>query len=166
MLSFKIISLDRFFKPVEQMPKYYSSLHQDYRPDFNTPESLFVDEMIVFCRQQFNKDVIIYDGHFALYFSDMRALMDIKCYVDTSIEEMLERRTRRNLSVGYGGSKEEIRFYNQECVLPGYYQYIQPTRKFADIIISNERSKKDLIDTQLTTIINWIEKLISGNPRN
>ncbi len=136
----QIISLDRFFKPVDQLPKYYSHYHQDYQPDFNTPDSLVVERMVEYCRQVVVTGVVIFDGHFALYYPEMRELMDLKCFVAADLPEMLERRTARNLSAGYGGSRENILAYNQECVVPRHEQFIQPTQKFADVLIPNNRS--------------------------
>ena len=136
----EIISLDKFFKPVDQLPKYYSDYHQDWQPDFNTPDSLMVERMAAYCREIKHSGVVIFDGHFALYYPEMRELMDIKCYVHVDLEEMLERRTARNLAAGYGGSRENILAYNRECVVPRHEQFIQPTSGFADILIRNNNS--------------------------
>ena len=83
---------------------------------------------------------IIFDGHFALSYAETRALMDIKCFVAIDIEEMLERRTTRNLAAGYGGDRENILAYNRECVVPRHEQFIQPTQRHADILIPNSLS--------------------------
>jgi uridine kinase len=136
----EIISLDRFFKPVDQLPKYYSDYHQDWQPDFNTPDSLMVERMFAYCREIKHSGIVIFDGHFALYYPEMRELMDIKCYVHVDLEEILERRTVRNLAAGYGGSRENILAYNRECVAPRHEQFIQPTSVFADVLIPNNKS--------------------------
>lgn len=136
----EIISLDRFFKPVDQLPKYYSEYHHDWQPDFNTPDSLMVELMVAYCREIKHSGVVIFDGHFALYYPEMRELMDIKCYVHVDLEEILERRTVRNLAAGYGGSRENILAYNRECVAPRHKQFIQPTSVFADVLIPNNKS--------------------------
>ena len=132
-----IIALDRFFKPTDQLPTYDSLYHGDRRPDFNRPDSLRVDEMIAFCRGVDGADVVIFDSHFGLYYPEIRALMDIKCFVAVDPAEMLDRRTRRNLAIGYGGDRETILNYNRECVLPRYEEFILPTRNYADIVIPN-----------------------------
>jgi len=138
--SVDVVALDRFFKPVDQLPKYYSQYHQAQQPDFNTPDSLIVEDMIAYCRQVSVTGILILDGHFALYYPEMRQLMDIKCFVECDITEMLERRTARNLSAGYGGGRENILAYNRECVVPRHEQFIQPTSRFADIVIPNSGS--------------------------
>jgi uridine kinase len=133
-----VISLDSFFKPVDQLPKYYSNYHHNFQPDFNTPDSLMVERMVAHCKEVASPGVVIFDGHFALYYPEMRQLMDIKCFIDCDITEMLKRRTERNLANDYGGGAEEIFHYNQECVVPEYYRYILPTRTNADIVIPND----------------------------
>jgi uridine kinase len=136
----EIVSLDRFFKPIDQLPKYYSCYHQSYQPDFNTPDSLMAKRMVAYCRQAAMAGVVVFDGHLALHYPEMRELMDIKCFVAVDVAEMLERRTTRNLSAGYGGDRENILAYNRECVVPRHEQFILPTRRFADILIPNRRS--------------------------
>ncbi len=146
-----VVALDRFFKPTDQLPTYYSHYHHEDRPDFNRPDSLRVEEMVAFCRSVDGVDVVIFDGHFGLYFPEMRALMDIKCFVAIDPAEMLDRRMRRNLAIGYGGDRETILNYNRECVLPRYEEFILPTRDYADIVIPNgsteETERGRLIDT-------------------
>ncbi len=73
----EVIALDCFFKPLDQLPKYDSQYHQAQQPDFNTPDSLLVEEMIAYCRQVSLTGILIYDGHLALYYPEMRTLMDI-----------------------------------------------------------------------------------------
>lgn len=136
-----VIVLDRFFKPVDRLPKYYSSYHRNWQPDFNTPDSLMVERMVTYCQSVAVDGVIIFDGHFALYYDEMRELMDIKCFVAVDVPEMLERRTMRNLSAGYGGDRENILAYNRECVVPRHREFIQPTQSFADLVIPNNRAE-------------------------
>ena len=137
----EVIALDRFFKPEDEMPKYWSAYHGCARPHYNHPDSLKVDEMVAFCQQISGFDVALLDGHFCLYYPAMRRLMDVKCFVDVDLDEMLERRTARNLAEGYGGGAEVIWNYNRECVGPEYIRYLLPTRGYADIVIPNQRNK-------------------------
>ena len=133
----EIIGLDRFFKPEAELPRYWSDFHKEERPNYNHPDSLNVADMLEFCSSLSGFNVILFDGHFALYYPQMRQLMDIKCFVDIDLSEMLERRTQRNLAANYGGSAENIWHYNRECVAPQYIHYLLPTRAYADIVIPN-----------------------------
>lgn len=150
--SVEMIGLDRFFKPEAELPRYWSDFHQQERPDFNRPDSLRVDDMLAFCSILTGSRVILFDGHFALYYSQMRALMDIKCFVEIDLAEMLERRTQRNLAVGYGGSAEEIWHYNRECVVPQYLRHLLPTRAYADIVIPNNHTSAAEQETIILSI--------------
>lgn len=143
----EIITLDKFFKPVDQLPKYYSYYHQKDQPDFNTPDSLVLERMITYCREITINGIIIFDGHFALYYPEMRELMDLMCFVSIDLPEMLERRTARNLAAGYGGDRNNILAYNHECVVPRYRQFIEPTRQFADLLIPN--SNADILERDM-----------------
>jgi len=135
--SVAIIGLDRFFKPEAELPRYWSDYHQAEHPNYNHPDSLDVASMLAYCSNLSGFNVILFDGHFALYYPQMRALMDIKCFVEINLAEMLARRTRRNLAANYGGSAENIWHYNRECVAPQYIRYLLPTRACADIVIPN-----------------------------
>lgn len=136
-LDVEVIGLDRFFKPADELPRYYSAHDDAQYADYNRPDSLRVDEMIAACSQPAAADVVLLDGHLALCYEQLRACMDLTCFVDADVEQMLTRRTTRNLAAGYGGGAETIRLYNRECVLPGYEKHILPCRDQADLIIPN-----------------------------
>ncbi|MEC9378575.1 MAG: hypothetical protein VX528_06375 [Candidatus Latescibacterota bacterium] len=76
--------------------------------------------MVQTCSTPGDADVVILDGHLALYYDELRAVMDIACFVDARIDDMLSRRTQRNMAADYGGGLETILHYNRECVVPGY----------------------------------------------
>lgn len=157
-----IIRLDKFFKPVEELPKYYSSYHQNYQPDFNTPESLLVERMVAGCQDGALTGIVIFDGHLALHYPEMRDLMDIKCFVNVDLPEMLERRTARNLAAGYGGDRENILAYNRECVAPRHEAFIQPTQAFADIVIPNNLADVPERDALITVLCKKIRSQPTG----
>ncbi|MCB8944242.1 MAG: AAA family ATPase [Ardenticatenaceae bacterium] len=136
-LNIHLIHQDKFFKPVEELPTYYSDYWQKPCPDFNRPDSLRLEALLAACTAVSDCDVVILEGILVLYFPQLRQLMDIKCYVETPLEEMLIRRTQRNLARGYGGPFEEIAHYNIECVTPQHRRYNHPTKRFADVVIPN-----------------------------
>ncbi len=157
----EIFALDRFFKPEAEMPRYWSAYHGCARPHYNHPDSLKVDEMVAFCEQVSGFDVVLLDGHFCLYYPEMRRRMDVKCFVDIDLDEMLERRTRRNLAEGYGGGAENIWHYNRECVGPEYIRYLLPTRAYADIVIPNQAGRAaeqdDILQALCEAILHKVE---------
>lgn len=155
-----LIHQDQFFKPVDQLPTFYSEFHQEPRPDFNRPDSFRVEVMVAHCAAVSGYDVVILEGILALYYPALRQLMDIKCYIDTPLEEMLIRRTERNLARGYGGPFAEIAHYNLECVTPQHLRYNLPTRRFANIIIPNglheEEERKEGVGRLCSMIVREI----------
>jgi uridine kinase len=151
-LDVLLLNQDRFFKTLDELPTFYSEFMKRPYPDFNRPDSFKIDEMFAFCKQISGHDLVILEGILALYYPELRRLMDIKCYVTIPLDEMLIRRTSRNLAAGYGGSYEEIAHYNLECVVPQHGRYNAPTQRFADILIPNgsgDEAQRDAIVTQL-----------------
>jgi len=155
-LNVHLMYQDSFFKPVAELPTYYSDFHQSPRPDFNRPDSFRVGEMVVACTAVTGYDVLILEGILALYYAELRALMDICCYVDAPLEEMLIRRTQRNLARGYGGPYEEIAHYNLECVSPQHRRYNWPTRRFADVVVPNGLGDEMLKEQAVARLIGLI----------
>ena len=142
-LKVEIFTQDQFFKPAHELPTFYSEFHQGPQPDFNRPDSFFTETMFSECARITGHNVVILEGILVLFYPELRALMDIKCYVTLALEEMLIRRTNRNLAVGYGGPYEEIAHYNLECVIPQHNRYNAPTARYADLIIPNDHEDQE-----------------------
>lgn len=151
-LAVDVIGLDRFFKPAHELPRYYSEHDDAHYADYNRPDSLRVVEMVAACSQPNPADVVILDGHLALCYEQLTACMDLTCFVDAEVEQMLSRRTARNLANGYGGGAETIGHYNRECVVPGYEAHILPCRAHADVIIPNHDGSADKRDAALAVL--------------
>lgn len=158
-----IVSLDQFFKEKSQLPKYYSKHYQKYFPDFNNPASFKITELLEYCQNISNYNFVIFDGHFALYYPELRKLMDIMVFVDADISRQLKRRTKRNLKRAYGGTKENIFNYNQECVLPAYNKYIKPSKQFANIIIDNNKESESELDKTAKLFANSLYSISLNN---
>jgi len=80
------------------------------------------------------KKVIIIEGILILENKDLRDLMDIKVYVDTDADERLMRRMKRDM-IERARSVESVLQQYAETVKPMHEQFIEPSKKFADIII-------------------------------
>jgi uridine kinase len=120
-----------------------------------------VKELVASCKEVAGCDVLILEGILVLYYAELRALMDICCYVDTPLPEMLIRRTKRNLAVGYGGPYEEIAHYNLECVTPQHRRYNRPTRRFADVLIPNGLGDEALKERAVGRLVALIREKFS-----
>ena len=160
-LSVEIVNQDRFFKPVNKMPTYYSAHHDEQRPNFNHPESFHRHEMFDYCRESRGSDVVIIEGILALHFAELRSLMQIKCYVAIPPDQMLARRMARNLAAGYGGTGEEIAWYNTECVKPYHERFNAPTARHADVIIANGDGNESEWDDALGEICGAVRSAIA-----
>ncbi len=80
------------------------------------------------------KKVIIVEGILILENKELRDLMDIKVFVDTDADERLMRRIRRDM-VERARSIESILTQYAETVKPMHEQFVEPSKKYADIII-------------------------------
>ena len=97
------------------------------------------------------KEVIIIKG--ILIFSDkeLRDLMDIKVFVDTDDDIRIIRRIKRDMAER-GRSLDSIIDMYTSIVKPMHEQFIEPTKKFADIIIPEGGSNNVAIDLMTTKI--------------
>lgn len=80
------------------------------------------------------KPVIIVEGILVLEDEKLRDLMDLKIFVDTDADERLIRRIRRDIH-SRGRSLESVLVQYANQVKPMHEKYIEPSRKFADLII-------------------------------
>ncbi len=103
------------------------------------------------------KKVIIVEGILVLENPKLRDLMDIKIFVDTDADERLMRRIMRDMQER-GRSIESVVKQYSETVKPMHEEFIEPSKKYADVIIprggSNTPAISMLIEhlkTQLET---------------
>ena len=80
------------------------------------------------------KKVIILEGILILEDPRLRDLMDIKVFVDTDADERLMRRILRDTKER-GRSVESVLSQYVNTVKPMHEQFVEPSKKYADIII-------------------------------
>lgn len=80
------------------------------------------------------KPVIIIEGILILENKELRDLMDAKIYVDTDADERLMRRIRRDMTER-ARSIESIMDQYAATVKPMHEEFVEPSKKYADIII-------------------------------
>lgn len=102
------------------------------------------------------KDVIIVEGIFALENKTLRDLMDVKIYVDTDADLRILRRLMRDTKER-GRSMESVIDQYMSVVRPMHNQFIEPTKRYADIIIPEGGSNKVAIDIMTTKIQSLIQ---------
>ena len=80
------------------------------------------------------KKVIIVEGILILENEQLRSLMDIKVFVDADADERLMRRMKRDM-IERARSVESVLTQYEQTVKPMHEQFIEPSKKYADIII-------------------------------
>ncbi len=101
-------------------------------------------------------DVIILEGLFVLEDEEIRDLLDIKVYVDTPADVRFIRRLRRDIKER-GRSIDSIIDQYMSVVRVMHDQFIEPSKKYADIIIpegGHNAVAIDLLITKIASILN------------
>lgn len=80
------------------------------------------------------KSVIVIEGIMILENKELRDLMDIKIYVQTDSDERVIRRIQRDV-LERGRSLESVINQYRETVKPMHDIFVEPNKKYADIII-------------------------------
>ena len=99
------------------------------------------------------KEVIILEGILILEDKRLRDLMDIKIYVDTDDDICIIRRIKRDM-IERGRTLDSIIDQYLSVVKPMYHQFIEPTKRYADVIVpegGENRVAIDLINTKVAT---------------
>lgn len=78
--------------------------------------------------------VIIVEGIMIFVDPDLRALMDIKIFVDTDADVRLCRRIKRDVTKR-GRSLESVINQYKQTVKPMHEKYVEPSKKFADLVV-------------------------------
>lgn len=87
------------------------------------------------------RPVIIVEGILILENKELRELMDIKVYVDTDADERLIRRLLRDTKER-GRSVDSVLTQYIETVKPMHEEFVEPSKKHADIIIPRGAENK------------------------
>ncbi len=95
--------------------------------------------------------VIVLEGILIYLDPEMRALMDIKLFVDADPDTRFIRRLRRDL-VERGRSVDSVIRQYEESVRPMHLQFVEPTKRYADLIIPEGGHNQVAIDLLRTKI--------------
>lgn len=82
------------------------------------------------------KEIIIIEGLLTLHFDDVRELLDIKIFVETDPDVCFIRRLKRDISER-GRTQESVIDQYMQTVKPMREAFIDPTKKFADVVFLN-----------------------------
>lgn len=104
-------------KPVEQ-PTY------DYITSTRQKQTIHIEP----------KEVIIVEGIMCLWDKKLRDIMDLKVFVDADADDRLVRVIKRDI-VERGRSTEMVIERYQRVLKPMHQQFIEPCKRYADVII-------------------------------
>jgi len=97
------------------------------------------------------RHVVIIEGILVLTHPELRDLMDIKVFVDADADDRLSRVIARAI-VERGRSVNKVLERYEKTVKPMHLQFIEPTKRYADIIVPQGGNNSVAI-TILTSII-------------
>ena len=103
------------------------------------------------------KDVIILEGILVLEDERLRDLMDIKLFVDTDADLRIIRRLFRDIKER-GRSMDSVIEQYVNVVRPMHNQFIEPTKRYADVIIPEGGHNHVAIDLMVTKIKTILEQ--------
>ena len=95
--------------------------------------------------------IIIIEGILTLHFESLRKLMDIKVFVDVPDKIRFKRRLSRDIKKR-GRTLMSVTNQYENTVYPMYKQFVEPSKDFADIIITGGAKNKEAIDTLINNI--------------
>ncbi|MDK2780231.1 MAG: uridine kinase [Trichococcus sp.] len=134
---------DLFIKDLKKLIQY-ESIEQ---PVYDYSKHTRSDQVI----HREPKEVIIVEGILILEDQRLRDLMDIKVYVDTDDDIRIIRRIKRDME-SRGRTLDSVIHQYLTVVKPMHQQFIEPTKKFADIIIPEGGQNQVAIDLMTTKI--------------
>lgn len=122
-----------------EMPVY------DYRIHNRSKETVTVEP----------RTVILMEGILVLENKELRDLMDVKIFVDADADERLMRRIRRDMTER-GRSIESVLKQYSETVKPMHEEFVEPSKKYADVIIPHGGENApgiEMLTTYLTKML-------------
>ncbi|PYZ98776.1 uridine kinase [Alteribacter lacisalsi] len=103
------------------------------------------------------RDVIILEGILILEDERLRDMMDIKLFVDTDADIRIIRRMMRDINER-GRTIESVIDQYTDVVRPMHMQFIEPTKRYADVIVPEGGQNRVAIDLMVTKIKTVLEE--------
>lgn len=105
-------------------------------------------------------DVVVIDGILLLTDPDLRSLCDVKVFVDADADIRLVRRIRRDTAVR-GRTLESVLDQYLTTVQPMHLQFVEPSKRYADVIVPRGGSNTVAIEM----IVAKIQRRLDGRQR-
>ncbi len=100
--------------------------------------------------------VILLEGILVLAEVELRAIMDLKIYVDTESDVRLARRLSRDIT-DRGRSAQSVIDQYLETVRPMHLQFVEPSKRYADLIVPEGYNPG-----AVGTVIHMIQRVAAG----
>lgn len=101
-------------------------------------------------------EVIIIEGIMALCRKDLRDLMDLKIFVDADPDDRLIRVISRDMAER-GRTAQMVMDRYTDVLKPMHLEFIEPTKRYADLIIPQGGENQKAIDIMRTYIIHRLK---------
>ena len=115
------------------------------------PETIHVEQ----------KPVVIIEGIMVLFNKELRDMMDLKVFVDTDSDERLIRNIERD-TTNRGRTVSMVLDRYRKVLKPTHEQFIEPTKRYADIIVPQGGENRRGIEI----LCRYIEGLVPKNLQN
>ena len=108
------------------------------------------------CQRIEPAEVIIVEGILVLWDEGLRETMDIKVFVDTDDDIRLVRRLLRDIRER-GRTLERVIDQYMDTVRPSHLTFVEPTKRYADIIIPEGGMNQVAISIVVGTLKHWLQ---------
>jgi uridine kinase len=95
--------------------------------------------------------IVLVEGLFALWWEDLRALLDLKVFLDAPSDLRLTRRLKRDVT-DRGRIAESVLQQYEATVRPMHDLYVEPTRAHADLVLINDQDLPTCVSAVCTAL--------------
>ncbi len=108
-------------------------------------------------------DVIIVEGILIFESKDLRKMLDLKIYVDADSDIRFIRRVTRDMNER-GRTFDFVVKQYLETVRPMHLEFVEPTKRYADVVIPEEGNRAVILDLLLARIHQIAKGSSANNP--
>lgn len=104
--------------------------------------------------------IIVLEGILLFVDPHVREMMDIRIFMETALDICLIRRLKRDIKER-GRSLDSVLKQYEDTVRPMYLQFIDPSKRYADLIVprgGNNRIAIDMIKAKMRELLNSLQR--------
>lgn len=146
-VSTEVLSTDAYFLPHDRIPRFYSPTRSMSLPDYNRPDSIDLPLLLADIDARAGAAnaprVLLIEGLMVLHLPEIRERLGLRLFIELDADQRALRRLVRNLSTQNDpldgiNTPETIASYFIESAKVGHERYVEPSRKFADLILRGD----------------------------